>query len=470
MNRLRLTLVSLVFAAATLSTAVSIAAPVADALPALTLTTAWGGHAVTSDASSEARLSGEASSAAAPVTFAVDCGGQPCADLDITEVTFDFGDGTTRRGASTSVAHRYRTAGTFDATVQIVARAPGAGFDSAHATRRVTVDVATATADVVDLSDVAARDQMLQVAAFSLLSSCGQAVAGLHQVGPTRTGRPLFCPDPSAVYTAAPDGTATGDDTNLQTDLSCLDRFYLCGLDPADFAQGGSPLSACTDATCQVAGTTADATPSGVQLTYDAGRCGDGVEAVRNAGSWTLTPGVEDGCVTRAELYTALLGLVDGEATGRPLDPAVVCADAGDFTAAELYPVLRAAALQVPSLYATDPDLDRDRCAPHLPARRDEAYAALGTLLGVTGDPAAAGLRDLTDLHLGHQPRTVGGVRTISAPLAQPDAALIAGALAAGVPLPADTSCPDGTGQCLSPDTALTRGELARLIAAVVTS
>jgi hypothetical protein len=356
--------------------------------------------------------------------------------------------------------------------VTVVGQASGSAAVDRHATLAVDVLVAPASADTP-------IDAQLVMAGYAtgLFPTCGTALASVYATPVGLSGRALRCPDPAYVYAEPGFGAdmfqsgsaGTKISSNGLTGEACLRSAWACGLDPAVFAQGGSPLSSCTGASCPTDGWRLNG--SSPILLVDA-RCVDGWRSVRSAAIYAgSVPGLELGCVSRQELYTVLVGLFDGVGVvGRPISDASVCTDAGSFSASELYPVLRAHRLGLAPLRRQNPNSPAQLCAPGQAARRDEAYISLGALLGASAPISSAGLPDLVDLHLGHVPVARDAtVALLPRPLAQHDGSRIAGALSAGLPLVGDASCPDGSsGDCFNPDVAITRGHLACLVGAAI--
>jgi PKD repeat protein len=104
-------------------------------------------HAATTGAAPSAVLSASVSSGTAPVAVTLD-GAQSTDDGRVAFWYWDFGDGTTdQTGASSSVAHVYRTAGSYVARLTVV---DDSGL-SATATQTITVTDAVAQSNVQDI-------------------------------------------------------------------------------------------------------------------------------------------------------------------------------------------------------------------------------------------------------------------------------------------------------------------------------
>jgi hypothetical protein len=356
----------------------------------------------------------------------------------------------------------YATVGSYDVTVTTTGTVVGA---AGHATSRVTIDVALDTEEL----DAAAAG-LLSLQAAGLMDACRSANSSGFLTG---------CGSPRADGAGYP-GTSHGVTGRL-----CRDRYWYCGLSPSSFVTKTniitgthSPMSRCTTLantparTCDYGG---QIRTSDWNLLYDSTRCGDGWTSDPNG---TRIAGDKPGCMTRFDLYRALVLAVDGELSGRSIAPTSSCTDAGSFTAAQLYPILRAVHLGLPARTTANPADEASagpyQCAPTWPARRDEAYAGIGVLLGrqlAAGDAAYTGpvLRDLADMHLGLPYQDPNGTMPMPAGVLPTfRAEFIRGAIMEGAVLPSTTECAAGGGACLESDAPLTWDTFARAMKALV--
>lgn len=413
-----------------------------------------------------------------PFSFTAGCDSSaPCSSTDT--VSWDFGDGTTAGGSGLlSTTHAYTTVGAFTARVRVFSPTT-----SGEATIRVLVSPRFADADAAFPGKPARADAeaIWAVAALGLVTPCRSYLGGTtaspaydYRADQSQTdpGRAEFCPEPTEQLTPSvtPDtGTSwpmPGPAAqNPVTGADCLSSWSACGLPQQVFADhsasagsysDGDPTAACATACRDILQSTGKIDAAG-NLVFDPTDCLSDYALTRRAGSWTVTPGVGLGCVSRGEFFTALVRALDGAATGAhglTSAPADVCTDGAGADGDGLR---RAATLLGAATTLRTRD-GKTFCDTDAAITKEEAYDAVGKAAGLpAGDPSV--LRDLTNRSLGHGTRTPN-------PLAAADAALFS---LAG-PLVGSSSCADGIGSCFNPEEALTRSGLAQLLGSLIVS
>lgn len=397
--------------------------------------------------------------------FNVACGDSGCETG--TTVEWDFGDGSDTPPGDFTTFHAYTEPGVYT----VVARVVDAG-NNTNSQATIEVLVAPRYADVAPDGGPsnpgrADREAIWATMALGLLNPCRVAVpfsGSAIDATTTEANRALFCGEPDATYvptpTVAPQLPA-GATANAVTGVACADAWWVCGLPRAIFTRDGatSPQASCgTD--CNTDLRRFSFIEGDSRLMYQSDACEDNWVMRRSGGQWVPDVGVEAGCVSRGEFYTALVRAVDGSVATKSIPGALmadasVCVD-GAGTGEAANSLRRAAAL-----LGNDVVL-RNRvgdlwCDTGAAITKREAYAAIAAVTGAP-DAAGVGIRDLDDIHLGRN----------GAPTPDPDASTLGSITAVSGPLVGDLDCADRVGVCFNADEALTRSMLAVLIADLV--
>ncbi len=317
------------------------------------------------------------------------------------------------------------------------------------------------------------RNAVRAVTALNLFEPCG--IANPQEGYPDDVlGRSLFCPEPitparladPAALIMPPAATKNGI-----TGETCTSWWSACEL-PKTYFDG--PTLATTNVVDTAGLVTAGFLDGTGKLVYDSHNCGDGWKAERNAaGSWEIVVGTENGCLTRGEWYETLISAIDGAVDSNPAlsgerlvapDTTATCYDITSITDAGMsFAYRRAIALGLTTptrRLDNGGSVQHDYCDLNVAIPKDEAYASLGRVLGISsGASCSSGLSDLYDQDLG-----LGGLRD-----EHPDCGLIYSTFDRQAPLVGDLSCAWGSGDaCLNPDDTINRADGAVILAGIV--
>lgn len=421
---------------------------------------------------------------ASPFQFTIACGSQtPCSSG--TTINWDFGDGTIATTSSLSTSHDYSKVGEFTVTATVSAPSSSTSSYLGTASMRVLVSPRYGDVPVADPSGSPAvsapsdAEAIWASEALGLFTPCGLNLPAVTGVSPSSVlaGEGDFCPGPVSSYGpqaptstspvapgswlpaapmaagAAPDGSSDGP-VNGITGAACLAAAANCNL-PLDLfvkANGGNSDGVCNPSQDN-SGATSSTTSceqsvekalqaAGILATSGAllvspTNCGTGYGLVDEGTFWQAQPGVDQGCLSRAELFRAAVVALDGQGAGRTTAsmPTGCSGTTGYYFA-------RAVELGLPDTTETNAS-GATSCDAQGPVSKSAAYQVLAAAAALP-TPAAcpAGLSDMTG--------------------APPNDCAV---LAAGGPLVGDTSCPTGTGTCYNPTQALTRADAAELLA-----
>lgn len=399
-----------------------------------------------------------------------------CVPSSVT-VAWDFGDGFSQVvTGSLSVAHAYVSPGAYTVTARVSAT-DGSGQGSG--TISALVSPRWADVDVHQGSVKPGRPERNAIwgaSALGLMAPCRPALAALDtavNVSSTDVLRGMFCPEPSTTYALNAVGALTmpaspGATLHGVTGVSCISRASACGL-PAEYflraASGGDPTRSC-DPACQAGLRALNRLDASNRVVYNPTNCADGYTANRTNGTWSVGIGVEPGCMSRGEFFTALTRQLDGSRAATA--PTASTASCEDLVTAEQVAaargVLRAVALLGPGPVVRTRSGAQCDAADAISKR--EAYIALQAATGLVATPTPAcdntTFADLVDATLGRGTAT-------------PDAACttILHLLNSGVPMVGDTACPIAPAgslppRCFNPSAALTRAQAAQLLLSVV--
>lgn len=402
--------------------------------------------------------SAQATTSVLPFTFSAVCADtSPCPSA---RATYYFGDGTTQSvpssASSLAVTHIYTSPGVYHATVRVVS---SAGAGATYITVYVAPRYAGADASLPNAPGLVHRQAIWIGEALGWSSACRVALNASAVPRSSDIGRGLACAAPLATW-GPPAGSAmpAGATANGVTGVNCMTVWYACGLPAATFAAStGNPLSAC-DASCQatlenqtppllIAPTTAGASPT---LAFDPLNCGDGWAATPSSGSsWSIAPGTEAGCVSRAAFFQALVRTFDGHSSlpGALASPASMCVDTAT-------PAMeRTNALGIPTTVPTTGSTTTASCYAQTGITKEQAYVALAAVAGLPAPSTCPNvLADLVDETLGNGTATP-----------DPNCGAIWSLLKAGVPLVGSSACPSGTRVCFNGGQALTTMQMDRL-------
>jgi PKD repeat protein len=429
-------------------------------------------------------------------------------------VHWDYGDGSTAQlvvddpsqEKQWGSAHVYDTPGSYTVRVTVSnSQAHGSGAIRALVGPRFA-DFDAAVTDAgpdgdVDKAVNPLAEAVWAVTALGLMGPCNPYYTansaplppGATKLLPEDINRAMFCGAPLNHPVVAGDNPARTAPTNpvgrhkfatqdlpagRSTMEDCLAYYATCGLPASAFTVNTADPTAACDADCRTVLRVAGVLRTDGSMIYDPTRCADNWRTPAHAASpvdatTTLERGVEAGCATRGDFIRALtravdvrneLGFSDHQDHPTFLGHAVndkdcmpAGATAGTPDPDTLDGVRRGAMLLSTSSLTVDP------CHPDAALTKGEAYRLLAALLGVTASPGyqeTSPLADLVDLRLGHGP----------GPQAYPGSAAVLAVLEDGAPLVGSSACPvaptdTARPACFNPYEALTRTDMARLLA-----
>lgn len=439
--------------------------------------------------------SGQAPVGANTVAFAVRCDACGEENPTLPDVVWEFGDGTRTRGTA-ATSHTYQTPGMFTVTAM--------ASDEFGRWGRIqrTVYVAPITDDLVanldpDTLGVPSIDEFdreaLRVAAArGMMAPClPSSFATVYFGASGDAGRPVLCSRPTAgLYAGAIDvslataPTVSGRTFNglLPSDVAindCLSVWWNCGIPQAETLGDGRNGLTC-DAACQANLVNTNRMAGGAWVAHHqtaTPSCTDGWRLVRQRnGSFTVEPGTEAGCLTRTDLYRALvIATVGQDAADQVPAATLTCLDTatvGRYTADDLLWLRRAQTLglyQPRLLRSATTATTLPFCAPQLGAFKEELYFALDTILGASRDAGELDLpRDLADTRLGSGdggedgfPHPYGGEIAAAADAID----TLTGSVPGGIV--GSRTCADGAGTCFNPKQSLDRTTFAALMLAL---
>lgn len=426
---------------------------------------------------------------ASPYTFTLTCGTQTPCDTNV-KVSWDFGDGAATSTATLSTTHAYNQVGTFNLTAR-VSDLTSSG-NTYYGTASIKVLVSPRYGDVPSAQPSASppvlarsdSEAIWAVGALKLFSPCRADLPAVDGVNPNSVlvNEGEFCPEPKPGYGpaqppgatpppvnswlptaptapgAAPDGTSAGP-VNGVTGAACLAAAANCNLPTDTFiaADGGNTNAVCNP-NPNNSGTTSATTAceNQVELAFESEgllaessgalvvtptNCGTGYSLIQSGSAWKAAPGVDAGCVSRGDFFSAVITALDGSPSGRTIGAAPAGCTSGPYA----YAFSRAAYLGLPDTTEANASSPA-ACDASGPLTKAVAYQVLAAAAALpTPSSCPSGLSDMSG-----QPATDCSV------------------LAAGGPLVGDTTCPSGTGTCYNPSQPVTRAESATLIASQV--
>ena len=421
-----------------------------------------------------------------PFTFTLVCAASsPCGNNP--SVSWQFGDGTSASTSSLSTSHDYTTTGKFTTTATVEA-------SGSYVTAQITVLVSPRFADVVAADPTAnppvagtpGRYGIWAVAALGLVAPCRVALPAIDGINPASSAvdEAEFCPAPELSYGPQPpqaasppqqgswltdvgissvNGSEVVDLANGITGDPCLESPQACNLPAEVFlsAEGGTFTTSCT-ATCQSTVATALTAqglldPANGALRASPTNCGTGYGVVDQGALWTAAQGVDSGCATRGQFFSAVVSLIDGGAapSGLPVSTSAQACPSDGATGTYGWAMERAAYLGLPGVTESH-NGQAGYCDPTAALQKATAYQVVTSALHLSATTCPSYLRDLNNPSLGPTSAPVATCAADSAPLLE------------GAPLVGRTSCADGQGMCFNPYEPLTRAEMAELLAYTV--